>query len=150
MMAELVKTLLEVPGGYRSETVARYLWQLDDLSRRVFEATHDLTAEALGSQLAPGVNSIGMLLAHIAVAETHITAIGLERRDTSDVAGVIGIRMEDDGLPLSPDGRPPEALTGRDLAFFHDLLDRARANTRRVARGLTDADLPQVITRRRP
>jgi uncharacterized damage-inducible protein DinB len=149
-MADDLKTLLEVPAGFRSEIVARYLWQLDDLTRRVIEATSDLTPEELGRQMAPGVNTLGMLLAHLAVAETHIGAIGLERRDTSDVPGVIGIRMEDDGLPLPPDGRPPEALQDRDIAFFHALLDKARVHTRQVASTLTDADLPRVITRPRP
>lgn len=149
-MPEVVKTLLEVPTGYRSQIVARYLWQMDDLTRQVIQATGDMTSESLGWQLAPGVNTVGMLLAHIAVAEAHITAIGVEGRENSDVPGVIGIGMDDDGLPLPPDGRPPEALNGRDFAFFRTLLEKARANTRRVALALTDADLPRVIERRRP
>ena len=149
-MAEVVKTLLEVPAGFRSEIVARYLWQLDDLTRRVIEATLDMTPEALGWQMAPGVNTVGMLIAHIAVAETHITAVGIEGRADSDVPGVIGISMDDDGLPLPPGGRPPEALRGRDVAFFHGLIEKARAHTRRAAAALTEADLARVIERPRP
>ena len=149
-MAEVVKTLLEVPGGYRSPIVARYMWQLDDLSRRLVEATADMTPDALGWQWSPGVNTVGMLIAHVAVAEVHITSVGIEGLEDSDVRGVIGIAMEDDGLPLPPDGRPPEALRGREIQFFHALLDQARANTRRVALALTDADLARVIERPRP
>src|SRR5688572_5085754 len=108
-MAEIVQSLVEVPAGFRSAHVAHTLWQLEDLSRRLIEATRDLTPEDLEWQHGPGMNTIGMLLAHIAVAEVHLTAVGLEGREGSDVPAVIGIRIEDDGLPLPPDGRPPAA-----------------------------------------
>ncbi len=104
----------------------------------------------LAWQFAPGMNTIGMLLAHIAVAEAHLTDVGLQGRPESDVPAVIGIRMEDDGLPMPADGLPPTALRDKDLAFFDDLLARARANTRGVASQLTDQDLTRQITRRRP
>ncbi len=149
-MPETVQTVLEVPAGYRSTHVARYLWQMDDQSRRLVEATRDMTAEELGWQLAPGANTMGMLLAHIAVAEAHLAAVGLEGLPDSDVPAVIGIRIEDDGLPLPPDGRPPAVLESRDIAFFHRMLSEARANTRRVAERLADGDLGRQVARTRP
>ena len=91
---------------------------------------------------------MGMLFAHIAVAESHIAAIGLEGREDSDVRSVIGIRIEDDGLPLPKDGLPPPALAGRDIAYFHGLLRLARENTRKIAIGLGDSDLDRRIHRR--
>ena len=149
-MSDLVQTLLEAPAGYRSEHVARILWQLDDQSRRLTEATRGLGADTLGWQPKPGMNTIGMLLAHIAVAEAHLTEVGLEGKPDSDVSSVIGIDVDDDGLPLPPDGRPPEALRGKELPFFDDLLARARKNTKRVAHQLSDQDLLRRVTRKRP
>ena len=149
-MPDIVQTLLVVPGGYRSTTVGRYVAQMDDQSRRLTDDTRGLEPEPLGQQLAPGMNTIGMLLAHIAVAEVHMASVGLEGREDSDVPSVLGIRIEDDGLPLPPDGLPPAALRGKELAYFDDLLGRARVNTKRVASQLTDEDLARRITRQRP
>ena len=149
-MTNVIQTLLEVPTGYRSTHVARILWQMDDQSRRLTEQTRGLGTAELGWQFAPGVNTIGMLMAHIAVAEAHLTHVGLEGRPESDVRSVIGIRVDDDGLPLEAEGQPPAALRGKDLAFFDDLLARARANTRRVATQLSDQDLSRQVTRQRP
>jgi hypothetical protein len=80
----------------------------------------------------------------------HVTAVGLERRSSSDVRSVIGIGTDDDGLPLPEGGAPPPLLAGRDLTYFRDLLARARENTRRVTRTLTDADLAIPIQRPGP
>ena len=149
-MPDVIKTLLEIPGGYRSIHAARYVGQMDDQSRRLIEGTRDMTVDELGWQPAPGMNTAGMLLAHIAVAETHITAVGIEGLPTSDVPSVLGIQIEDDGLPLPASGHPPAALEGKDIAWFHGLLEKARANTKRVAIDLTDADLGRQIARNRP
>jgi uncharacterized damage-inducible protein DinB len=145
---EVIRKIVEIPPGYRSSAVARSLWQLDDQSHRLVAATSELSIEALGWQLSPGANTMGMLFAHVAVAEVHITAIGLEGRADSDVPAVLGISMDDDGMPLPENGAPPAALAGKDIAYFHGLLARAREHTQRVALGLTDADLDRRIHRR--
>jgi len=63
---------------------------------------------------------------------------------------VIGISMDDEGMPLAAGALPAPALAGRGVAFFHDLLRRARENTKRVARTLTDEDLGREVPRPRP
>ena len=63
---------------------------------------------------------------------------------------VLGLDQADVGTPLPADGRPPAALAGREVAYFHDLLARARAHTTAVARGLGDADLERTVERQRP
>jgi len=146
-MPEPIQRLLELPSGYRSSAVARAVWQLDDQSRRLKAATAALRPAALEWQPAPGFSTLGMLLAHVAVAEAHMTAVLLEGREHSDVASVIGIRMEDDGMPLPSDGHPPAALANQGIEFFHSMLERARQRTRRVAQELTDADLDRRIVR---
>ena len=149
-MSATLQRVLEISPEYRSPAVGRYLWQLDDQTRRLVEATHDAAPEALAWQPAPGANTMGMLLAHIAVAETHIASVLIEGSAGSDVLGVLGIGPDDDGLPLAAGARPPEILAGRDVAFFHDLLRRAREHTRRIAIAVTEADLDRRIVRRPP
>jgi len=149
-MASTVQTLLEIPPGYRSDIVGRFVWQMDELRRGLLAGTRGLSVEELGWQPAPGMNTIGMLLAHIAYAENHLTQVGLEGKPTSDTRSAIGLSVEEEGMPLAAGAAPPQALSGRDLAWFDDLLERSRSYTRRVARTLTDGDLAREVRRRRP
>jgi uncharacterized damage-inducible protein DinB len=146
-MPRLIETLLEAPAGFRSSVAARSLWQLDDQTRRLFEALQGATAEELAWQAAPGTNTMGMLLAHLAVAEAHMAAVGVEGRADSDVKGLLGINADDDGLPLPEHGTPPAALQGKELVWFRRLIDAARAETVRIARQVTEADLARRIVR---
>ena len=145
-----VQTLLEIPHGYRSDAVALFLWQLDELRRATLGAVAGLDAEALGWQPAPGMNTIGMLLAHVAYSESHLVQIGIEGKPTSDTRAAIGLSEEEEGMPLAADAPPSPALTGKDLAFFSGLLVRAREHTRRVAAALEEADLGRMVVRERP
>jgi uncharacterized damage-inducible protein DinB len=149
-MATIVQTLLEPLPGFRSEAVARFLWQMDEQRRALIQGTRGLSVQELAWQPAPGMNSIGMLLAHIAYAENHLTQVGLEGKATSDTTTAIGISEEEEGMPLAEGAPPSPALAGRDLAWFDGLLERAREYTRRVAITLADADLAREVRRKRP
>jgi uncharacterized damage-inducible protein DinB len=148
-MPDAVRTTLTPAPGCRSAEVALLLAALDDQSRRLIEETRDLSPAELSWQPAPGMNTIGMLLAHVAVAETHLGQVGLLGEDHGHVRDVLGIEVRDEGMPLPKGGRPSPALEGKDNAFFADLLARARAHTRKVAATLSDADLEREITRTR-
>ena len=63
---------------------------------------------------------------------------------------MLGIASGDVGTPLPADGPPPAGLAGKDIAYFHGLLARARVHTCEVARTLTDADLDREVSRQRP
>lgn len=142
---------IEPPAGFRSREAALFVAQLDDQSRRLTEDTRALTPAALEWQPAPGRNTIGMLLAHTAYWEVFWTRLVLEERPMPvEVYDVLAVDRGDIGTPLPADGRPPAALAGRDIAYFHDLLARARAHTREVARNLSDADMEREVIRRRP
>ena len=140
------------PGpGFRSREAALFVAQLDDLGRRLLEDTRTLAPAALEWQPAPGLNTIGMLLAHVAYWEVFWTRMVLEGRPMPfEVRDVLGLDREDIGTPLPADGRGPAGLAGKDIAFFHGLLDRARSHTRAVARTLADADLEREVVRKRP
>jgi uncharacterized damage-inducible protein DinB len=149
-MATTVLTLLETPPGFRSETIARFLWQMDEQRRALIKDTRRLSAKELAWQPAPGMNSIGMLLAHIAYAENHLAQVGLEGKPTSDTKTAIGISEDEEGMPLAEVAPPSPALAGRELAWFDALLERAREYTRRAAMTLAEADLAREVRRKRP
>ena len=145
-----VETLLAPLAGYRSDQVARYVWQLDELRRSLLFDVAGLSPSELRWQPRPGMNTIGMLLAHIAYAESHLVQVGLERKQASDTRSVIGITEEDEGMPLAA-GAPPSPMLDRlTLDEFVDMLARARAYTKRVASVLEDGDLDHRVVRRRP
>jgi len=150
-MSPMVRHAIEPLPGFRSREVALFIAQMDDQNRRLSADTRGLAADALAWQPAPGMNTIGMLLAHIAIVEAFWTRLVLEDRTMPiDPHDVLGIGIDGDGMPIKPDGRPSAALAGRDLAFFDDLLARARAHIKQVAAGLEDRDLEREITREHP
>jgi uncharacterized damage-inducible protein DinB len=149
-LSETIETILRVTPGYRSAEVARFLWQMDEQRRKLVEETRGLTADELEWQPAPGMNSIGMLLAHIAFAEAHLTQVGLLGEAVGHAQDVIGITEEEEGLPLAPGAPPSPAFHGKELGYFDDLLGRAREHTRETALRLGDQDLERKVTRQRP
>jgi uncharacterized damage-inducible protein DinB len=137
---------LEPTPGMKSRLVGLFLAQLDDQNRNLAEDTRGLTPEELAWQPAPGMNTIGMLLAHIALVEVGwigAAAKGLEFFKIDELP----VRWADSGIPLAPEAAPPAALHGKDLAFYDDVMSRARAFTRKALAGLTDADLELRRTR---
>jgi uncharacterized damage-inducible protein DinB len=139
--------LLEPPAGYASREVASFMAQLDDQSRRLREDTRGLPEEALSWQPAPGMNTIAMLLAHIAIVEVYWIAILSGEPDPCE--RVIGVDMMGDGMPIAPDGLPPDSLAGKPLAHYDRMLSRARAYARRRVRRLGPAALAGKVRRTR-
>ena len=148
-MATLVREVLVMPPGCRSSAAASFIAQLDDQTTRLTADTRALTPAALEWQPAPGLNTIGMLLAHIAVVEAFWTQVGPLGLTEFETKSVIGIGTDDDGMPLAAGGAPPANLRGKDIAYFDDLLARARTYSRQAIARLTDADLEREITRTR-
>jgi len=72
------------------------------------------------------------------------------QRDQVRFQEILGIGSKDDGMPLPEDGAPPAALAGKDLAFYDDLLTRAREHLKRVAVSVKDSDLTIIRPRTRP
>lgn len=146
-MSPVVETRIVTPDGFSSREAARFLWQLDEQRARLLQATRGLVPADLAWQQAPGMNTIGMLLAHLAFSETNLAQVGLLGEPAGHPQDVIGITEAEHGMPLPPGGRPPEALAGRPLEWFDAMLANARAVTHRAARALTDADLDVVVQR---
>ncbi len=120
--------------------------QLEDQTELLREAVSGLSVDQLEFQPRAGMNTIGMLLAHIATAEAYwmivSTTIITSREEAEEhVREIMGIRMEDDGIPLSADGLHPPALRGRALPEYLTMIDRARVATLNVLSGWRDNEL---------
>jgi len=143
----MIETLLATPPGFRSEAAARFVWQLDEQRRLLLADTRGLTPADLEWQPRPGMNTRGMLLAHIAFAEANLAEVGLFGKAVGRPQDVIGLTEEEEGMPLVPGAPPAPALAGKSLAYFVDLLAKARAHTRAAAVTLSDDDLERRIER---
>jgi uncharacterized damage-inducible protein DinB len=144
--------LLPPPPGYDHGAVATaaLVSQLDPLLDLLVKRVKDATVDELEWQLRPGVNTIGMLLAHMAISETAwIQAVsrGIDSREEESriVHAVIGIRMEDDGMPLPPHGTHPETLAGTSAGDYLAMLRRARDATHATVRGWDDRAIEQLL-----
>ena len=137
--------VIREPRGYRSREAALFLAQFDALSAIMWEDLAGATAAELAWQAGPGQNTIGMLLAHMALVEVIWIQRAGEGNDYDALPGVLGIGLMDAGMPLPANGTPPASLRGWTLADFRDLHGRARAFAKRAAKRLTDADLESVV-----
>ena len=151
-MSPVTRSALAIPSGYASQEVASFIAQLDDLLKRQHDQTRKLAPADLEWQPAPGMNTIGMLMAHQSIIEVAWAGIGLEDLQLDQVRckEILGIGTKDEGMPLPEDGTPPASLTGKDLAFYDDLLTRAREYLKRVAVSVRDSDLTIIRPRTRP
>jgi uncharacterized damage-inducible protein DinB len=137
----LIQRILEPASGTTSRLVGLFQWQLDDQTRRLTEDTRGATADELAWQPAPGLNTIGMLLAHIAVVEVGWIGVGVLEKSWDEADTVLPMRWKEIGIPFPVDGAPPATLKDRDLAYFDELLAGSRRHTKRAIASLTDADI---------
>ena len=149
-MQTIIRSIMAPLPEFRSREAGSFLAQLDDQLRLLRERTRDLTPEDLMWQPAPGMNTIGMLLAHLAIVEVWWTKVVIESDKTPEVLSVLGIGEDDDGLPIAENAPPFPLLNGKDLAFYDDLLDRGRAYFKKVTEGRPDDDMEREFTRERP
>lgn len=148
-MTTMVRSHITIPEGYRSSEAALFVAQLDDQLALLLKDTIDLTPADLEWQPARGMNTIGMLLAHIAIVEVWWLKIGIGREEKPAMEDVLGINVDDDGMPIKADASPAPTLAGKSIAFYHDLLDRARAHTKRLAAAHPQEELDREIIRTR-
>jgi len=149
-MADVVRSIMQPAEGFRSREAGSFYVQMLDQDRVLLESLQGITAQELEWQPERGMNTIGMLLAHNAVVDvfwTQLAILGLKEYDSTPV---LGIGMDDDGLPLAPDAEPPANLRGKPLAYYEDLISRGRAYVKDSWSKVTDADMDKETTRERP
>ena len=139
---------LALPSGYDASLnprVTSFLAQMDDQLAALKKQTAGLTPAQLHWQPRPGANTMGMLIAHIAIVE--VWWIQVAPRNTpepeweSRLRELLGIGLDDDGMPLREGALPPERLRGKTIDEYVALLDRARALTHAELKNWNDAEL---------
>ncbi|MDJ0973867.1 MAG: DinB family protein [Planctomycetota bacterium] len=130
--------------------IAAFAASLDDQTEHLRRLVAELPVETLEWQATPGENTIGMLLAHIPIAEAWwmlAAAQGVTaRQDADDVLiEAIGIRMADDGMPVPDGGGHPETLRGQTAAEYLGRIDAARIRTHGVLHEWSDASLAETF-----
>lgn len=152
----LKKRGLKIPAGYNPTTqrqVGLFAAQFDDPLRLLLEQVKPLTTKQLEWQPKPGVNTIGMLLAHLAVVEIWWVLVApkeLPPAPDGDIIckKVIGIIMDDDGLPLKSDAKHPRTLAKLTAEDYIRMLRKARRAVHKELRTWNDASLEQTFRRR--
>ena len=149
-MPTVLHSALEPPSGYRSQEVAFIVAMLDDQSKLLAKDTAEITPDELEWQPKPGMNTIGMLLAHMAIVEVWWTMLALVQETAPRMEPVLGVNVDDDGMPLPENGLPPATLKGKDIEFYNDLFRKGREFLKKHAQSVPDADLMVERTRTRP
>lgn len=140
-MTNITRPKIESTPGFACSDAGTYFTQMEDQTKRLLDAIADITPEELEWQPAPRMNTIGMLLAHLAGTEVGWAMRGFQGYQASNLDEFIK-RIEDLGFPDDGNGfqhgdGPPEYQKGRDLAFFVERMNRARAYWREAASKIT-------------
>ena len=147
-MSEPIRRLIVSPPDFKSQEVGVYFAQMENQTERLTTDSRGATVEELAWQPAPGMNTIGMLLGHI--AEVEVWWMSILTGEPYDCDRVLGVPADSDGMPLAADALPPANLAGKDLAYYDGLLARARANTRRLLAGADASILTREQERTQP
>ena len=118
-----------VPGR---QVLDAFLGQMKTSHATLERVVDGLSTDVLEWQVAIGTNTIGMLLSHIAIAEAFWAAVATGRYRTdeeaeSHVLTIVGNQPNDDGMPISPLGKHPDALEGKTTVFYNELIVKAFA-----------------------
>jgi uncharacterized damage-inducible protein DinB len=148
-MAARIESVDLKPTPGRSQAAMAWVAHLDDQTRLLARDLADITPAELRWQAKPGVNTIGMLLAHLAIVEVFWLHVAEQQATEENMRRCLGIGTDDDGMPLAPGGAPPKGLEKRPFKYYLKLLQRARAHTTKHVRRYRDADLARSITRTR-
>ncbi|MCK5127261.1 MAG: DinB family protein [candidate division Zixibacteria bacterium] len=143
---------LKIAPGFDPKTqkqIGLFSAQLDDQLSRLKKELKGLTVKQLEWQLKPGMNTIGMLLAHFAIAEVWWILIASkelpwETKGKQKLIKVCG--LEDDGIPLATDGLHPKYLKGFSLDKYLKILNKSRRAVRKELKTWRDRDLNKFYT----
>lgn len=153
-MPPVLRDLANVSGyDQNSQKIVGFMArQLDEHLAKLKRVTEGLTVEQLEWQIHPGHNTIGMLLAHCAVAEAYWVAVFdsgklLPEEGDQVIKSIIGIFMDDDGMPAKAGSKHPETIKGKSLIEYYAMLDNCRHATHNILRAWSDEKLASTLVR---
>lgn len=146
------KREIRIARGYDPKTQAKiglFAAQLDDQLARLKDQVQGLTVEQLEWQQKPGMNTIGMLLAHLSLVEVWWIRVAPNQIEWAPegkalIQKICGI--EDDGLPLPPDGAHPQYLKRFTAEKYSAILTKGRRVIHREMKKWRDKDLDKLYT----
>lgn len=124
---------------------------LEEQRRDLMADVGPLPIEALEWQVAPGCNTVGMLLAHVAIAEVYWmrAAAGGPPQDKKAldqaVHDTLHLAPDADGMPLEPGAGHPESLRGWTPTRYAALLGLAARCTESTLQDWNDASLDDTV-----
>lgn len=144
------KEVLKPAPGYDPKTQAKIGYvaaQLDDQLKWLKKNVKGLTVKQLEWQQRPGMNTVGMLLAHIALVELwwiKVATAGIkwEPDGKNYIKKVCG--FEDDGIPLAADGKHPKYLKGVTCESYLKVMAKVRRMIHRELKSWRDKDLGKL------
>jgi uncharacterized damage-inducible protein DinB len=151
-MTVIERSILEIGANFRSKEAALLMACLDDQHALLVRDLEGITTAELEWQPRPGMNTIGMLLAHIAIVEVFWTQVGPERktREQWETQTSLGLDLATgDGMPAKTEDLAPANLAGKALPYYLDLLAKARAYANRATMLLDEAAMDSVFQRTR-
>jgi uncharacterized damage-inducible protein DinB len=148
----MIKRELKIARGYDPKTqskVGLFAAQLNDRLTRLKKEVKDLTVEQLEWQQRPGMNTIGMLLAHLSIVEVwwirvapaEILFLPEGKKLVQKICSI-----EDDGLPLPPEGSHPPYLKGFTADKYLAVIAKGRRTVNAVMKRWRDKDLDALYT----
>jgi hypothetical protein len=148
------KRELKLPRGYDPKTqkvVGLFAAQLDDQLKRLKNNVKGLTVKQLEWQQRPGMNTVGMLLAHLALVEVWWiklapSDVDWEGEGKKAIKKICG--FEDDGLPMPADGKHSKYLKGYTLDRYMSVLTKVRRAIHRELKTWRDRDLDKLYALR--
>jgi uncharacterized damage-inducible protein DinB len=140
------KREMKIARGYDPKTQSRiglFAAMFDDQLKLLKADVKDLTVEQLEWQQKPGMNSIGMLMAHLSLVEVWWIKIAPTGAGWDEGKKVIQktCGIEDDGLPLAADGVHPSYLKGFTLEQYFAVLAKGRRVVHSSMKKWKDKDL---------
>jgi uncharacterized damage-inducible protein DinB len=140
------KREMKIARGYDPKTQSRiglFAAMFDDQLKLLKADVKDLTVEQLEWQQKPGMNTIGMLMAHLSLVEVWWIKIAPTGAGWDEGKKVIQktCGIEDDGLPLAADGVHPSYLKGFTLEQYFAVLAKGRRVVHSSMKKWKDKDL---------
>jgi uncharacterized damage-inducible protein DinB len=149
------KVVLKPARGYDPRTQAKIGWlaaQMDDQLKWLKKAVKGLTVKQLEWQLRPGMNTVGMLLAHLAIVDLWWITLASKGALTEEEWTKLSMRVcgfADDGIPLGADGKHPAYIKGYSVEKYIGALTKVRRLVHKELKKWRDRDLEQLYSFRK-
>ena len=146
------KRAMKIARGYDPKTQGRiglFAAQFDDQLARLKKEVVSLTVEQLEWQQKPGMNTVGMLLAHLSLVEVWWIKIAPNQIEWEPEGKAIIVKtlgIEDDGLPLPAEGVHPAYLKGFTAEKYLAILAKGRRVIYTEMKKWRDKDLDKLYT----